>query len=341
MIYIFSSKNTAALKRAPALDKKNNWVEILPLKPRQMPAECKKIRHGDQVYIDISGLSPAELKKVVGQLKKGSAFWGIIDPKGAAEDPASFFFNGAFDYISPALIKSGLTKKRFAAALSWAMEGDDPDSGIEAASSPERENINTSLKLPAGKFEGWKSIRSGTSASFFYLYLSVSGRSNSNLRPLIGENAYNIVKGRLRDVLQQVLWEADALLWIETEGSSLFLIPPRTANIRLAVEAILKMLLNSRLIGIEKLGLSIPVDFTFALHYGQTIYHAPGKTGAIVSEPVNFIFHLGTKRAETGRLTISDNVPEEAIPEGLQNLFARAGSFEGIPIRHSRRFVYE
>ena len=337
MTYIFSSRNTAALWRALAPDKKNTWVEILP----PTLSEYSKIAAGDQAYLDISGLSPVEMKKTFVLFKKVGAFWGIIDPKGVAEDPAMFFFNGAYDYIGPALVRNGLSKKRFDTALSWASEGGGIESGNEVENGAERENKKKNQKLPAGKFEGWKSIRSGTSASFFFLFVSLSAKSNSSLRPLIGEAAFNTVKNRLGDVLQQGLWETDALLWMETEGSSLFLIPPRAANIRAAVEAVLKMILNIRLIGIEKLGLLIPVELTFALHYGQTIFQAPGQTGAVVSESVNYIFHLGTKRAETGRLTISDDVPEEAIPEGLLNLFISAGEFERIPVRHSRRFIYE
>jgi len=101
------------------------------------------------------------------------------------------------------------------------------------------------------------------------------------------------------------------------------------------------MILHSRLISLEKLGLSFPLDFTIALHYRKTAFRAPGKTGTIVSEPVNYIFHLGAKKAETGRLTVSSEVPEDAIPEGLADLFSPAGVFEGISIRHSRRFVYK
>ena len=155
------------------------------------------------------------------------------------------------------------------------------------------------------------------------------------------ENVFTNVKNRLRDILQQALGEAEALLWMETEDNSLFLVPPRAANGRAAVEAGLKLIANGRLIGFEKLGLSIPVDFTVALHYGKTAFRAPGKTGSVVSESVNYIFHLGTKKAEKGRMTISDDVSDEAIPEGLLDLFSPSGVFEGIPTRHSKRFVFK
>jgi hypothetical protein len=94
MIYIFSSvsENSEVLKRALERDKKNDWAEILP----KFPAGGK-IKAGDQAYIDITGLSQADLKKTIAQIKKSGAFWGIIDPDGSSEDPASFFFDGASD----------------------------------------------------------------------------------------------------------------------------------------------------------------------------------------------------------------------------------------------------
>jgi hypothetical protein len=103
---------------------------------------------------------------------------------------------------------------------------------------------------------------------------------------------------RWRNVLYQELRKADAMPWMETEANSLFLIPARSNNCKAAIEAALKMIASSKLIGIEKLFLTIPVEFTFALHYGETVFQAPGKTGAIVSESVNYIFHLGAKKYE-------------------------------------------
>jgi len=341
MIYIVSSQNAAAL----GLGNKSTWAELLPEPPSQ-----DRIRAEDQVYLDISSLSTVKLKKTLESLGKNQVLWGIIDPEGTAEDPAAFFFEGASDYIGPALVRNGLTKKRFAAARSRAsgsgynssdrkLSEQSPGKTGNTAHETEISKRRKSHKLPAGKFEGWKSIHAGTEETFFFLFVSLSGKSS--LRSQMGETAFSALKNRLRELLQQGFREADALLWMETEDCSLFLVPPRAANGRAAVEAALKMILNSRIIGIDKLHLSIPVDFTFALHYGKTVFRAPGKTGEIISEPVNYVFHLGSKKAEPGRLTVSDDAGEEVIPEGILDLFTSAGIFEGIPIRHSRRFVYE
>jgi hypothetical protein len=335
MIYILSSKKPAAF----GLSGKDTWAEIEPIMP---PAQAeKKFKSSDQVYFDASAISPAEIKKTVKTLAKNNIFWGVIDPKGAAEDPASFFFDGASDYIGSALVKKGLSKKRVAQALSWAEKSGAKDSGKGADKAGEGVPASKRKyqKLPAGKFEGWKSIRTGTKENFFFLFASIGGKTN--LRSMVGEAVFNTIMNRWRDVLFQELRKADALPWMETEANSLFLVPAKSNNCKAAIEAALKMIVGSRLIGIEKLLLTIPVEFIFALHYGETVFQAPGKTGAIVSESVNYIFHLGAKKAEEGRLTISDDVSDEAIPETMQNIFLPIGTFEGIPIKHSRRFVYE
>jgi len=337
MIYILSSKKPAAL----GLSGKDTWVEInTPMSPVQAG---KKFKSGDQVYFDASAISLPELKKIAKALAKNNVAWGVIDPKGAAEDPASFFFDGASDYIGPVLVKKGLSKKRFTQALSWAIEAKSPSAAKASAKGTKASEAATAGKkkpseLPAEKFEGWKSVRAGTRENFFFLFVSLGGKSN--LRSMVGEASFSTIMSHWREVLYQAFRKADALPWMETEAHSLFLVPAKSDNCKAAIEAALKMILSSKLIGIEKLSLSIPVEFTFALHYGETVFQAPGKTGAVVSESVNYIFHLGGKKAEEGRLTISEDVSEEAIPEGLRDLFLPAGTFEGIPIRHSRRFVY-
>ena len=325
MIYLVSSKNSALLKKALEPEK-NTWVKILP-----QILKSSELEPNDQVYIDISGLSAAEIKKTLGLLGKKDIFAGIIDPKGTAVDPASFFFMGGCDYIGPALLKKGLDKKRFLSALSKG--------AAKAKNTNDPKEKKKTHKMPAVKWEGWKSIRTGTTGTFFFLYISLSGKTG--LKSAVGEKNFHTVKSKLRDLLQHNLRESDALLWMETEDSCLFLVPPRAANIKAAVESAHKLILNSRLISIEKLDLAAEADFTCALHYGKSIYQTPGKTGSIISESVNYIFHLGTKKAEPGRFTISGDVPEEAIPKGLEDLFLPAGIFEKIPIRHSRRFIYD
>jgi hypothetical protein len=99
--------------------------------------------------------------------------------------------------------------------------------------------------------------------------------------------------------------------------------------------------MSQPLIIAEKFGLiNFSAEFVFALHYGKTPFKAPGKTGTIISEAVNFIFHLGTKFAKPSRLSISEDVPADIIPDQLKDMFVNAGTFEDSKIIHSKKFTY-
>ncbi|PKL23485.1 MAG: hypothetical protein CVV47_14710 [Spirochaetae bacterium HGW-Spirochaetae-3] len=292
---------------------------------------------GDMCYVDLSGLDEAARKKALATVKRrcGAEAWGVVDPKGAVEDPASVFFAGASDYVGPAAYRAGLGKARVKAALAFACSRRD-------AAPTTAERSSTSLigsspaSAPRGEFEGWKSVRAGSVYPFCFLYVAAS--AHMNLKTRLGEAGYIAFRDRLRHQVQQGLAEADSLLWMETETSALYLVPPYAKNAEVATEACLRMLLGTPLLGYERLCLPFPISLTFALHYGSAEFEPPGKTGTIVSDAVNFSYHLGVKRAEPGRLTISGEAAGLAVPRALTDLFVPAGTFEGRSILHSRRF---
>jgi hypothetical protein len=282
---------------------------------------------GDLSYLDVTGLEAAEQKRRVALLKGrcGNAAWGILDPKGCCPDPAALFHLGAADYLGPQACKKGLTKARIKAAL--AFNGDDPEAS----------GLDPKARIDEYPFAGWSSLKRGSPLPFYFLYFGVEGAAG--LKRELGEQGYAAFRERLRDYLQQSLAESNALLWIESESSGLFLIPPSRKKAQAAVEACLRGLLNAPIIGYEKLGMGIPISLVFALHFGSSAFEAPGKTGTIVSEDVNFIFHLGAKAARANRITLSQ-AAERAIPDKLGDLFGPAGSFEGRGIRASSRFLW-
>jgi hypothetical protein len=332
MIIVFTTKKAAALGLGKKLLAGASHV------PVENHAKYTP-QKGDVLYLDISGMEQGALGKSLRVLKKAAAPWGIMDPRGNAADPAEFFFSGASDYIGPKVLKEGLKEKRLAAALTWKIPGGqkkNPDEGGMAGAG-EGLPLLRGPRLPQSKFPGWSSVKAGTTTSFFFLFVSVEG-GKGDLRGALGEAAFTGLRNRLRLFLQRRFEPSGALLWMETESNTLLLIPPRAPLIREAVVSSLKILMAAPAIGFEILGLSFPARFTFALHYGKTVYHGPGKTGTVVSDAVNFIFHLGTKRAEPGRLTVSGETPSEVLPEGLEDTFVRAGEFEGRSLVHSRRF---
>ncbi|MDR2901164.1 MAG: hypothetical protein LBV20_06560 [Treponema sp.] len=330
-IFIFSSAKKIDL----GLDAKTaKLIQHLPLtaagKHNPLPDDIS--------YIDVSGLDEKETTRMIGMLKRRclQSPWGIIDPKGIIQDPALHFFNGASDYIGTKTIKMGIIGKRFSQIQSYFLNRNGAALQSEKTAPSSAAKKTASI---ANKFAGWDTIKTDEICPFFFLYVNFEGKSN--LRSRLGENGFNVLKTRLRNLLQYYFSDADALLWMETESNFLFLIPPKMKNAKAVVTACLKILISVPLIISEKFGLiNVAADFVFALHYGKTPFKAPGKTGTVISEAVNFIFHLGTKFSKPGRISISESVPADVIPDQLKDMFLDAGNFEDSKIVHSKRFLF-
>jgi hypothetical protein len=294
-----------------------------------------KPQPGDVTYVDLTGLDEDARKKALTTIRRRCAgeAWGVIDPDGTIADPAMVFFSGATDYLGPAACQVGIDKARLRAVLAFNNAHRSPlvdGDGII-------QNSNSSCdEIQQAPFCGWKSIQPGTVYPFFFLYVSVSAQLN--LKTRLGEAGYINFRDRLRNLCQQTFAEAEPLLWMETDASALYLIPPQVANVGVVTEACLRMLLGAPLLGYERLYLPFPITFSFALHSGSTEFAPPGKTGTIVSDAVNYIYHLGSKHAGPGRLTVSEEAARLAITHRFEDLFTPAGSFEGRAILHSRRF---
>jgi len=337
--------------------KKETSVKPVFAKNVQFPAlsEIKKIpvEPDDFYYLDATGLDPDAIKKTLTQIKKQfkDTSWGIIDPKGCIKDPAFLFFDGASDYLGPEFFKktNKIDTKRLQKAQSWrkAMSVDinkNLKSGAvsenEKSSAINKGFLNNGIKLPAaGTFPGWKKIPSGKTLPFYLLYCSLQGKTTLDVR--LGENTFAQIHKRFYSYLTDTFIEADGLHWMDTGKDCLFLLPPKIKAAEIAIEACIRMIINAPLITLETLGLSVPVNFVFALHYGSLGYKPPGKTGTVVSDAVNAIFHLGVKKAECGRLTISGDIPGSSVPKSLEDSFVPAGEYEGRKIFHTKKFSYE
>jgi hypothetical protein len=332
-VYIFTNKEEAIKKLFPKTAKFFALKELAEHAPE----------NDSLSYIDVSNLSDVELKKILTQIKSICKCWGIIDPKGNIKDTAELFFEGASDYLGSVFFKNpvDIDLRRIKRAIQWRKDfSKKAASGDESASEGAGVKfLNPGIKLPAvSAFPGWKKAQTGKVMPFYLLYCSLQGKISLDDR-FDGKTVAQIHR-RFLDVLEDNLLEGDGLLWMNSGKDCLFLIPPRAKNVEEAVKACIKMLVSSPMITLEKLNLKIPANFTFALHYGSLSYKPPGKTGTIVSDAVNFIFHLGAKKAECGRLSISGELPGVSIPKTLQDCFIPAGEFEGRNVWHTKKFNY-
>jgi len=199
--------------------------------------------------------------------------------------------------------------------------------------------LSSNIKLPAsGAFPGWKKMQTGMNMPFYLMYCSVEGKTALDSR--FGEKIVAAIHKKFIEFLQDNFHGSDALLWMNTGREYLFLIPAKQKCIEAGIKACMNMLISAPLFTLECLDITMPVNFIFALHYGSINYKPPGKTGTVVSDAINFVFHLGTKKAEMGRITISGELPGVSIPKQLQDCFVSSKDFEGRKIWQSKKFEY-
>ena len=335
-IFIFTEKETALKDIFPKTAKFSNLEGLQGHTP-----------HSDDItYIDVSAFAEVDIKKTAAKVKKscGNTPWGIIDPKGNIKDPAALFFEGACDYLGAGILKApagSIDSKRIKDAGLWhkkltteSTEAEPTGKQAEGTSF-----LNSGIKLPASThFPGWKKMQAGKPMPFYLMYCSLQGKVPLDDR--LDDKTIAQIHLRFLDHLEDVFDEGEGLLWINSGKDCLFLIPPKVKSIEASIKSAINMIISSPVIVLESFNLKFPANFIFALHYGSVNYKPPGKTGTVVSEAVNYVFHLGTKKAEPGRLTITDGLPDKTIPQPLHDCFVPAGKYENHDIWHSKKFSY-
>ena len=269
------------------------------------------------VYLD-SGLGQERILDLAAKLDELEACaWGVIDRTGESPDPAAFFFAGASDYIGAQLYKSGLGPGRLGEALAY--------SGLAEANAE---------KAEPKAFPGWSELNEGADVPVRFCYASI-GNQKENLER-IGEKRLSKLREDFAAFLESWSKECGGIVWIRETAGCLLLFPPKDEGMN-PVLAAFRLLLDRALVGYEVFKLEVPLTFRFAFHEGRTMWRKPGATGNIVSEDVNFAFHLGTKAAGDGYILVSTEAAG-VIPACLGDLFSPAGDFEGRSLLASRRF---
>jgi len=285
------------------------------------------------VYLDAAGLDTERVLELGARLGGfGCLGWGVLDHSGAVEDPARLFFAGARDYVAPGPLRAAAAKspppakgarrtpvfdaERLAAALAAA--------GFASASGAAAE--------PA--FPGWDKVREGETIAVRFCYAAIGNQRE--LLERIGETRLYRLREDFASFLIPWAAECGGIMWIREAGGSLLLFPPSDEGMN-PILASFRLLLDRVLVGYEVFALETPLSFRFAFHAGRTMWRKPGSTGDVVSEDVNFIFHLGARASPDGVIVVTEN-SEAMVPPYLRDLFAAAGDYEGRALIASKRF---
>lgn len=248
-------------------------------------------------------------------LKKTDLPRAVADRKKEIADPADIVMKNC-DYISGSLLKDGGYK---AARLNKYREFANAE--LQSLQPATAVTDSSSHKIQT---DGWNGIRSGKSYSFFMLYTEISlpaeWKKNS------GKTHLDKIKQTFQTVAEREASFCDGRIWIWNEYGGLILFP-YTGNFCIPVIAPLKLMMNRLLISVEDFSHHSPINIKASMHLGKTIWKSRGKTGTIISDSLNSIFHLGTQYTPLNNFDITEEVYTDLQPE-LKKIFSKAGTFE-------------
>jgi hypothetical protein len=267
------------------------------------------------VYFDVAGMEQPAIKRKVGALEKALAFqFGVIDAKHEVLDVAEVFHRSAVDYIGGKLLKGGLKTARLKRILEYK-----PPSAPAEGTTPDAE-------LDGVRYSGssWNEIREDEEYTFLMLYVGID--RVGDLRRKSSEAFLTKLRKSLLDVVQKYLASSNARLWMWKEDDGLLLLP-FDGKVTPAFASIVRLMLNEVLIHAEELAGFGDFTWRIGLHLGNTVYRDARDTGSIVSEDINFVFHLGGKFLPAGSVACTASV-FSLLPESMQSLFGQKGTFE-------------
>lgn len=310
---------------------RDHTVEVRP--PADFKAAIAAADRDTFIYVDAAGLSlasvRARIKSLVDTAVEG---FGFVDLTRTISDVADLFHRGAADYIGADLPTGKITAQRFARILDFAGRKVDADlpllegrqRGMQA--SP----VWPPLVAPVGSPSGsdWNDVVPGREYTFQILFVGLDHVSE------MGRKSSEELLRSLRRTLQNILTRAFApvlgRIFVWKEDSGLLLIPYDGENVTALIPA-MRLVLNRTLINIEQFSVTTPISWRMGLHVGNTTYTESGGTSAIVSETLNFIFHLGDKAARPGELVVTWPALGR-VPERVRSYFTRIEDFEGTAL---------
>jgi hypothetical protein len=316
-VLLFTARKAGAEPLAALARSRNHSLDVHPV------AELKRILERTPpdcfVYLDISGLSAASLASRLRQLADlAEGRFGIVDPVGTLTDPAEVFHKGGVDYIGRALIRKPPGTARFERAMEAARSS--------IGQEPQEKVIGPVNLVPSGS--DWTEVEYGKEYTFQMLYIGID-RADEIARKL-SESLLQSLRRTFQATLEQAFAGPDGRIWVWKEYDGVLLFPFDGTRLSALIPAA-RFVLNRVLINLEQFGGMTPISWRMGLHVGNTPYRAPGETGGIVSEALNFVFHLG-ERALAPRTFALTGPALAFAPQRLSAHFSPFSEFESVPL---------
>ena len=280
-------------------------------------ADMKKVISGgnsDFVYVDVSGQSDSAVRSVQKYLsRQENLFYGVLDPEGIIKDTASLFFAGASDYIGSDCFQAGITAKRLQAALSFNNE----DAALSQGTAQRSQTY-----LYSGT--GWDTVKPGKEYTFVMMYIELDNKEEFRK---MGTKYAAVVLERFQQYLSDMVSPCCGRIWMWMDFGGVVLFPFDGRQSSAVIPAF-KLMFDNRIASSEVFNLDFLLSYRIVMLIGNTTYKGRGDTGAIVSDSLNTIFHLGKKYARPGNFYMTKKMYSH-IPKGFGHFFIPRDEYEG------------
>jgi hypothetical protein len=308
-VTVFSKTKQASLKSRAKRAGDGVTIDVFPLNAlaRTLPTLGK----GSLVYIDMAGLSPREQAlriAVMGDHQE--ILFGFMDAVGSVADPAILFHRGAVDYIGRQPARSGLSAKRvrdilaFARSMRKTVDGTIESRGL----SPVR---------------SWAEIVEGQEYPFYFLFFETDGAEEMKKR--YGHENLARAMDTFRAYIERGVSPYGGKLWMWSGFGGIALFPFIESNFAPIVSAF-RLMLWRPFYDVEESPLPNYLSFRLALTIGNMAYREK-RTGGIVCDALNSVFHLGQRFTEPGQFTLTADALRVA-PDYFREYCVPAGEFE-------------
>ncbi len=314
-IVVFSTQDN--LKKQFSKLGRSRSYSVEYMDPGELKGFVKSADTPALLYIDAAAFSEEELKKHLNTLQDSPHLrFGIVDRKHVIKDIAELFRRGAVDYLNQALLQEELTTKRVNGVLDFRPPDDT------AVKRNAKADGRSKWKIAPG---GWKGIRAGEEYTFYLLYIEMDILEEWKKKS--GKEHMDDLQNRFRRHVEKYFTPLGGKIWMWMNQGGVLLFPFDGESCDPVLTCI-RFILNKTIISIEEFGYNSTITYKMGLHLGNTVYESRGKTGDIISDTINFLFHIGKQYARPGNFYLTGGVMPY-IPDGLMDIFIHRGEFEG------------
>ena len=326
-IIVLTASNPA--KKALAAIERSRTYTVEYGDPAEFAAAMKRADETPDsfVYLDVAGMDLRTVRRRLASLRDSRPYrFGIIDTGHTIADIAEIFQNGAADYVGKALAKDGLSTAHLRRVVEF--EPIQVERAVEESIDP-----HTDFDLrPSGS---WADVEDGSEYTFVMVYAGLDRAKE--LRRKSSEAFLAGLRKTFTGLLERSFAEFEARVWMWLEDDGLLLIPYDGSRINAVIPAV-RLVVNSMIYNNDEFAQYGAQSWRLAMHLGNTSFRTSGQTGGIVSESVNYLFHVGQQFVEPGGLAVTQSCIRE-IPSRVRPLLNHQGMFEGTDIYTLRDLI--